>query len=202
MLPFLEENNLYQSTYGPDPKGIVRYYGRKCDDKPVALFICPSDYLNTSYDETKALGSYAVNSFAFGDRNDEANGGNRIPANFPKGTSYTFLAVEHYSKCRDGRTLPPPGTIGPEFKDMLWNREQSRIRDYHLFQVQPLYDLVPPGTDPQKVCIWYRAQTPHAGVINVVLVDGSVRTVSPTTKESTWMWAFSPDDPMPPPDDW
>jgi prepilin-type processing-associated H-X9-DG protein len=73
--------------------------------------------------------------------------------------------------------------------------------------VQPLYDPVPDGIDPQQTCIWYRAQTPHAGGINVCLVDGSVRFVSAQIKgwpliESTWYWALQPDNPNPEPADW
>jgi prepilin-type N-terminal cleavage/methylation domain-containing protein len=202
-LPLLDEGNLYRSTYGPDPKnGVPRYNGKLCDDKPVKTYVCPSDSLNTAFAEKKALGSYASNSLAFGDVNDLANGGNRIPADFPKGVTNTFFFVEHYAKCRDGRTLPPPGKIGPEMKDLLWNREPSRIRDYAKFQVRPYYDPVPDGADPQQVCIWYRAQTPHAGVINACLVDGSVVPVSADIRESTWVWAFAPNNPSPPPDDW
>jgi prepilin-type N-terminal cleavage/methylation domain-containing protein/prepilin-type processing-associated H-X9-DG protein len=208
LLPFLEQETLYRSTYGPDPRnGVSRYYGRRCDDKPVKTYSCPSDYLNTGFQDQKAYGSYAANTLAFGDIDDFGDGGNRIPASFPKGVSNTILFVEHYAKCRDGRTNPPPGRVGPELRDLFWNQEPSRLRDFAIFQVQPTYDPVPDGTDPQRVCIWYRAQTPHPGAINVCLVDGSVRSVAASIKgfpyeESTWLWALQPDNPNPPPSDW
>jgi len=210
-LPFLEQDNLYKSTYGPDPRnGIRRYFGGRtgiCDSKAVKTYICPSDRLNTAVDEQKAFGSYATNSLAFGDVNDFADGGNRIPLNFPKGVSNTILFTEHYARCRDGRTEPFPERIGPELRELFWNQEPSRLRDYAMFQVQPIYDPVPDAADPQIVCIWYRAQTPHPGAINVCLVDGSVRTVSSGIRgsplaESTWYWALQPDNPNPAPNDW
>src|SRR5262249_40950839 len=126
----------------------------------------------------------------------------RIPASFPKGTSNTILFTEHYAQCRDGRTNPPPGRIGPELKAMFWDAEQSRLRDYARFQVQPVYNPVPEGADPQHVCIWYRAQSPHPGGINAGLVDGSVRFVSGDVKEATWLWAMQPKSSDQPPEDW
>jgi prepilin-type N-terminal cleavage/methylation domain-containing protein len=207
ILPFLEQDNLYKSTYGPDPrdKAKRRYYGGKhgiCDTSPVKTYTCPSDWLNTGLVEGKAYGSYAANSLAFGDVNDFADGGNKIPISFPKGTSATILFTEHYARCRDGRTNPPPGRIGPELKDMFWNTDQSRLRDYALFQLRPIFDPVPESADPQRACIWYRAQSPHLAGINVVLVDGSVRFVSDAIQGSTWQWAMQPASPDPPPADW
>jgi prepilin-type N-terminal cleavage/methylation domain-containing protein/prepilin-type processing-associated H-X9-DG protein len=211
-LPYLEQNDLYQATYGKDPyNGVLRYYGGKnsiCDKTPLLIHTCPTDTYNTGFADHKAFGSYCANTLAFGeDENQVGVGKNRIPASFPKGVSYTILFTEHYPKCRDGRTDPPPGKIGPELRELYWNREESRLRDFAIFQVQPYYDPYPDHVDPQKVCIWYRAQTTHANGINVCLVDGSVRLVSPTIKglpyeESTWLWALEPDSTKPPPSDW
>jgi hypothetical protein len=84
----------------------------------------------------------------------------------------------------------------------LWNREESRLRVYNVFQVRPLYDPVPPGTAPERVCMWYRAQTSHPSAINACLVDGSVRAVGAGIQDGTWQWALEPDNPDPPPGDW
>jgi prepilin-type N-terminal cleavage/methylation domain-containing protein/prepilin-type processing-associated H-X9-DG protein len=207
MLPFLEQNSLYTSTNGPDPRDKTRrrFYGGRhsiCDTTPIKTYICPSDWLNTSVAQGMGYGSYATNSLAFGDVNDFADGGNRIPASFSKGTSVTILFTEHYAQCRDGRTNPAPGWIGREVKQMFWDSDQSRLRDYALFQVQPIFDPVPDGADPQQACIWYRAQTPHPGGINVCLVDGSVRFVAAGMKDATWQWAMQPKSPEPAPPDW
>jgi prepilin-type N-terminal cleavage/methylation domain-containing protein/prepilin-type processing-associated H-X9-DG protein len=205
LLPYLEQEDLYRSTYGPDPRDprYQRYFGGKngiCDGCPVKMFICPSDTLNTALVDHKAFGSYAVNSLAFGDVNLNGDGGNRIPTDFPKGVSQTILFTEHYPKCRDGR--PEWDHFGPDLRELFWNHEESRLRVYNVFQVRPLYDPVPPGTPPERVCMWYRAQTPHPGAINVCLVDGSVRPVAAGIQEATWEWALQPDNPNPPPGDW
>jgi prepilin-type N-terminal cleavage/methylation domain-containing protein len=205
LLPYLEQENLYRATYGPDPNApqYRRYFGGKggiCDSHPLAVYICPSDVLNTAVAEQKAFGSYASNSLAFGDVNNNGDGGNRIPISFPKGTSNTILYTEHYPKCRDGRV--EWDHYGPDLRELFWNREESRLRVYNIFQVQPIYDPVPPGTPPERVCMWYRAQTSHLGTINVCLVDGSVRAVAATIQESTWEWAMQPNNPSPTPGDW
>jgi len=211
ILPYVEQANLYQATYGPDPRnGYIRYYGGKggiCDKKPLQIHICPSDIYNTAIMDDKSFGSYCANTLAFGDHDDLGEGKNRIPTSFPKGTSYTILMTEHYPKCRDGRTEPYPGIIGPELRELFWNQEPSRLRDFAMFQVQPIYDPVPDGIDPQKMCIWYRAQTTHSSGINVCLVDGSVRIVSSSIKgwptaEATWYWALQVEPPKPVPPDW
>jgi prepilin-type N-terminal cleavage/methylation domain-containing protein/prepilin-type processing-associated H-X9-DG protein len=212
LLPNIEQENLYRATYGEDPNfpGVFRYYGGTpsiCDNQPIALFICPSDWLNIAVAEHLSLGSYAANTLAFGYHDGQDDGKNRIPASFPKGVSNTILWTEHYAKCRDSRTGPPP-FLGKDLKNMFWNqKDTAQLTDYAMFQVQPIYDPVTPNTDPLTTCIWKRAQTTHPGGINVCLADGSVRFVSAGIKgypleESTWYWALQPDSPDPAPDDW
>jgi prepilin-type N-terminal cleavage/methylation domain-containing protein/prepilin-type processing-associated H-X9-DG protein len=205
ILPYLEQNDLYRSTYGPDPyyPGIQRYYGGQygiCDSKPLAVFICPDDPLNTGVAEQKGLGNYGANALAFGDY----EGKNQIPRSFPKGVSATILFTERYAKCRDSRTDPP--FVGHDLRDIYWNRNPC-ITDYHMFQIQPLYDPLPAGVTAEQTCIWKRAQALHPGGTNVCLADGSTRFVAATIKsvpyeESTWFWALQPDSPSPTPNDW
>jgi prepilin-type N-terminal cleavage/methylation domain-containing protein len=212
LLPYLEQNDLYRASYGPDPKyGVIRYYGAVnsvCDTTPVKVFICPTDWLNTALTDHLGLGSYAANTLAFGDdANHDDFGGNRIPASFPKGVSQTILVTEHYAKCRDSRT-GPPAFLGKDLKNMFWNqKDTAQLTDYAMFQMQPVYDPVTPSMDPLTTCIWKRAQTTHVGGINTCLADGSVRFVSSAIKgypqdQSTWYWALQPDSPAAPPDDW
>jgi prepilin-type N-terminal cleavage/methylation domain-containing protein len=212
MLPYVEQDNLYKASYGEDPHfpGVFRYYGANpgvCDGQAIALFICPTDTLNTSVAEKLSLGNYAANTLAFGFHDGQDDGKNRIPASFPKGVSNTILWTEHYAKCRDSRTGPPP-FLGKDLENMYWNRKDTaQLTDYAMFQVLPIYDPVPLGIDPLLTCIWKRAQTSHPSGINACLVDGSVRFVSAGIKgypieESTWYWALQPDSPSPPPNDW
>jgi prepilin-type N-terminal cleavage/methylation domain-containing protein len=206
LLPYIEQNNLYQKSYGKDPNnGVVRYYGGSdmgghglCDTAPIKTYICPSDYLNTAESDMLSLSNYSVSAWAFG-----LNGGNRVPASFPKGLSNTILYTEHYARCRDGR-VGPPASVGRDPRDVKWNGELCQLNPINLakFQVQPYYDSWPTNVDPNQVCMYYRAQTAHPTSINACLADGSVRAVAASISESTWIWALMPDDPRPDPADW
>jgi prepilin-type processing-associated H-X9-DG protein len=55
---------------------------------------------------------------------------------------------------------------------------------------------------PTSSCDNARAQTPHAGVMNVTLADGSVRGVSPAMDSLTWAYACDPRDGQALPADW
>ncbi len=209
LLPYIEQNNLYQKSYRKDPNDmvhpVVRYYGgpeldddKLCDVTPIKTYICPSDTLNTAESDMLSLSNYSASAWAFG-----LNGGNRVPASFTKGVSNTILYTEHQSKCRDGR-VGPPAIVGKDPRNVTWNNELSQVSPINpaKFQVRPIYDPVPPGTDPNQVCMYYRAQTAHPGIINACLADGSVRTVDTGISEATWLWALKPDDPSPVPGDW
>ncbi len=210
LLPYIEQNNLYQKSYRVDPNDkvhpVVRYYGgpeddsdKLCDITPIKVYICPSDYLNTAESDMLSLSNYSVNAWAFG----LDVGGHRVPASFPKGLSNTILYTEHYAKCRDGR-VGPPAIVGKDARNITWNGELSQVSPINpaKFQVQPYYDSWPPNVDPNQVCMYYRAQTAHPNSINACLADGSVRAVSAAIAESTWIWALMPDDPNPNPADW
>jgi prepilin-type N-terminal cleavage/methylation domain-containing protein len=210
LLPYIEQNNLYQKSYREDPNykvnPVVRYYGgaedmdhKLCDVTPVKTYICPSDYLNTAEIDMLSLSNYSVNAWAFGLN----GGGHRVPASFPKGLSNTILYTEHQAKCRDGR-VGPPATVGRDPRNVTWNNELSQLNPINLakFQVRPYYDSWPSNVDPNQVCMYFRAQTAHPASINVCLGDGSVRAVDTAVSESTWTWALMPDDPSPVPADW
>ena len=46
------------------------------------------------------------------------------------------------------------------------------------------------------------AQTPHPGGMNIVLADGSVRTLSDRVSLTAWQRACDPRDGLPMPNDW
>src|SRR5262249_56526932 len=61
LLPFLEQDNLYKSSYAVDPRNNVRrYYAPQLDNTGLKVFTCPTDYLNTGLRTGRALGSYAI----------------------------------------------------------------------------------------------------------------------------------------------
>src|SRR5262249_42744542 len=129
LLPFVEQGNLYQASGGNYTIGGVTYnayspiQNASVYDTTVAVFQCPSDPSNVGgHPAGMAAGgsSYAANFFAFGTATGSYPNGvgtapyqvskwdwwgaNRIPANFPDGTSNTVLFTEKYARCEY-----PPG---------------------------------------------------------------------------------------------
>jgi prepilin-type N-terminal cleavage/methylation domain-containing protein len=130
LLPFLEQQNLYQASGGSYTIGGVTYtayspiQNSAVYTTPVAVFQCPSDPSIAGGHPvgiTEAGASSGANFFAFGTATasypngvgtvpyqvSKADwwGANRIPANFSDGTSCTVLFTEKYARCEY-----PPGT--------------------------------------------------------------------------------------------
>jgi prepilin-type N-terminal cleavage/methylation domain-containing protein len=124
LLPYIEQQNLYQAGAGSYTVGGVAYsayspiQNSAVTDATVPTFQCPADPSNTGgHPQGMAEGgsSYGANFFAFGTYtasypNGIGNGAykvssyniwgaNRIPANFTDGTSSTVLFTEKYARC-------------------------------------------------------------------------------------------------------
>ena len=136
----------------------------------------------------------------------------RIPADFADGTSNTILHAEKYARCSDttmmpalgdGGTawaycaspvfgsLPPPMNLpskafqpGFALPALASRGAPNAIGPGSRFQVRPTPFLG--NCDPT------RASTSHPGGILVGLVDGSVRTLSPSMSGATWWAALTP----------
>jgi prepilin-type N-terminal cleavage/methylation domain-containing protein len=134
----------------------------------------------------------------------------RVPTDIPDGTSNTILHAEKYARCsnsfmppqfRDGGTAwaycttprfpwqPPPMALpGKPFQPgfciagLVGAGAPDAIYAGSRFDVQPALD----NCDPT------RAATSHAGGMLVGLVDGSVRTQSPSLSGTTWWAAVTP----------
>jgi prepilin-type N-terminal cleavage/methylation domain-containing protein len=65
-----------------------------------------------------------------------------------------------------------------------------------------VYALPPQSGPPPKLCDPTRVQAFSAGGSQVMLMDGSVRTVSPNIAQLTWAYAITPDDGQPMGTDW
>jgi prepilin-type N-terminal cleavage/methylation domain-containing protein/prepilin-type processing-associated H-X9-DG protein len=133
LLPFLEQDNLYKSSFGSYAIGTatVQAYSpvpnAAVNATAVPVFQCPSDpSMSDGHPSGMTAGgsSYACNFFAFGTAagsypNGIGNppfqvsswnwwGSNRISASFPDGTSNTILFTEKYARCE----YPPNSTTG------------------------------------------------------------------------------------------
>jgi len=191
LLPYLEQDDLYKSSYGTAPGWTGNHYlASALEGRPVKGFVCPSDPSNDAATAGRALGSYVSNYRAL-----PSWGVTRIPASFPDGTTNTILITEHFGRCR--KAVPPYGPT-----EALWTGADSSFADRNLPQVRPVWgSTVSPMPNP-RVCLNVRAQTPHTGTINVCLGDGSARPIGTAMNPNTWLLALRPDDGQAMPGDW
>lgn len=215
LLPFIEQGALFDSSLGsvpfPPPAGptVVHYPGNhNVYGQSVAIFLCASD-------SSASDGVVTINGVPFGASSYAPNAmviapqglqGMARMADVTDGTSTTLLHAEKYARCsnttmaapfQDGGTawayctavvfpwLPPPmNTQGRAFQPGFCIAPLAAfgapdvVGPKSIFQVQP----------HPKQCDPTRTSTPHSGGVQVGLVDGSVRTLSPSMSGATW-WA-------------
>jgi prepilin-type N-terminal cleavage/methylation domain-containing protein/prepilin-type processing-associated H-X9-DG protein len=190
--------------------------------RPVSVFLCPSDpsigaegvvmingvpFGATCYAGNALLG--AINDLS---KNPPVSNpqGNTCLAEITDGTSNTILDAEKYARCfnstmasafQDGGTawayctspffpwLPPPMQLPPRpffpgfcIPALVSRGAPNAIGPESIFQVRP----------PVGDCDPTRAATAHPGGMQVALVDGSVRTLTPGMSHATWWAAVTP----------
>jgi prepilin-type N-terminal cleavage/methylation domain-containing protein len=197
------------AAYYPGNNGV---YGRS-----VPVFLCPSDPgvgpggTVRVGDESFGASSYAPNGLVSGagPPTPGPQGRNGF-ATVTDGTSNTILHAEKYARCanttmppafQDGGTAwayctalpfawqpppmaPPTKAFQPGFAipALAALGAPAAVGPGSKFQVQPR----------EGSCDPTRASTAHGGGIQVGLVDGSVRTLSPATSDTTWWSAVTP----------
>jgi hypothetical protein len=126
-----------------------------------------------------------------------------IPKSFPDGTSNTILFAEAYTICNwpstanpdpggsgnawgwDNDTNPAPGQGNPSVGQYAPGvAMESPWNDGTRFQLVPTVDQ----------CVKAYPQTGHAAGLNVVLADGSGRSISASISTTTFYNAIRPDD--------
>jgi prepilin-type N-terminal cleavage/methylation domain-containing protein len=190
--------------------------------RPVSVFLCPSDPSIGGEGVVKINGvpfgalSYAGNAMIFGKNDISKNppvtspqGKTRL-AGITDGTSNTIIFAEKYARCfnttmapafRDGGTawayctspffswLPPPMQLPPRafqpgfcIAGLVKQGAPDAIGPGSIFQMRP----------PEGNCDPTRAATAHPGGMQVGLVDGSVRTLTPGISRALWWAAVTP----------
>jgi prepilin-type N-terminal cleavage/methylation domain-containing protein/prepilin-type processing-associated H-X9-DG protein len=183
ILPFVEQEGLYRSSYGPAPGWTGSHYlSWALDDRPVPLYVCPADPSNAAAEERRAQGSYGANARALKKWTRVT-----LDAGFPDGTGNTVLYAERFARCRGPRAPFDPA-------EMLWTGGTATLTDSNRPQPRPFWDQTLDPMPNERVCVAWRAQTPHAGGVNVGLADGGVRLVADSIKLETWVRALRPDD--------
>jgi prepilin-type N-terminal cleavage/methylation domain-containing protein/prepilin-type processing-associated H-X9-DG protein len=208
ILPYIEQGALFQQTRysGPtgDPGGYMSPYTKYSgtydirssgiEGTQLRIYQCPSD---PSFDSMTARwgwgpSSYATNYQLFGSIGTAPattaqngvpawEGKARLPASIPDGTSNTLMVLDKMAQCNPN--------IGASALNM-WTRW-----DYSDMQTAFAAYTTGAASKFQAVTNWSSSacngnvpSTPHPGVANAALADGSVRTVSASIDPNTW-WA-------------
>ncbi len=216
LLPFVEQGPLYQIAlarkdipYIGFPSGFATTaVAAQVFGASIPLYLCPSD--GSSPDKMGVVSgnaerfagtNYGANYLVFGSPSaGNPNGGARIPATFTDGTSNTVLFAERYIKCGTCLTNDN-GCWSPLWADANadWRPDICRSATYG---VPPNCPLFQDGVVWNNGCDRLRAQTLHSGSMNVLLGDGSVRSVSSSVSALTWAMVTDPRDGNPLPGDW
>ena len=173
ILPFLEQNNLFQQAENRVSKNGVH-------SVVVPLFLHPEDQSgppNHLYKGWLATTNYAANWMVFKD------GGRRI-LDIADGTSNTFMFAERYQMCNGDPTGWGYAHVYP-WAPMFAYYSTGR------FQTMP----------KQEDCDPKLAQSLQAAGITTAFCDGSVRLVADSVSPRTWMLVCDPGDGNPIPND-
>jgi prepilin-type N-terminal cleavage/methylation domain-containing protein len=188
VLPFMEYQNLYDATGGPN--GAWQQGGQRIN-VPVPTYLAPSDPSiptnGTSNQWGEALTSYAANYYAFQGTNGNMGGYMNLGRSYPDGTSNTLAFMEWYAGCPGSN-----GSVqGHPLAGSMWNQTYMQTGQWGN-QVQ-----WPPSVTPNSGCSNGLLQAYTVASIQVSLMDGSVRSVNQGTQQgwgSTWYYAGVPND--------
>lgn len=187
LLPHIEQDNLFKQA--TTPNGM---YDQAVHTNQVTTFQGPLD--TTANEKTHGWGvaSYAMNYQVFG-RPGHPSGwawgcmGATKLVSIPDGTSNTVLTAEKRAACRGG----PSGSNGNLWAHGWWNAEWlPTFANTDIFGGNAW--LVPQVQPTNANCDPYRATAFSAGGCQVGMADGSVRTVSPSVSQDSWMRALTP----------
>jgi hypothetical protein len=232
LLPFLEQDTLYNASLGPYPGGYTAYAPPLVPEvysTPVKVFQCPADPSMTNghpFEMTEGGSSYACNFFAFGTGSGSYPNGvgnppfvvsswswygtKKIAADFTDGTSNTILFTEKYARCE----FPPGSKTGG---GTMWSHKGINSgQSWWPVVMSPDYVKYNPnclGLNPGALfqlrptpyignCDWTRASTGHTAGIQAGLADGSTRTVVQGISYAAWWFAFTPSSGEVMPADW
>jgi prepilin-type N-terminal cleavage/methylation domain-containing protein len=204
LLSYYEQDNLFQQYTLDRPD--AGYLGTQY--VPLKVHVCPSDPTTNGgiaiLDAKTATSNYALNLALFGANGTFAIKGRSSPyrlGTIPDGTSNTIATVET-SGCFPGypTTDPQSGTTEnymswpyPAYSNTYgpyWPNPDELPGQAHYTGLYPLPQIGVTAlqADP-NLC-----QSYHPGVMNIALMDGSVRTISADLSQKTWSDALNPAD--------
>jgi type II secretory pathway pseudopilin PulG len=205
ILPYIEQNNLYQTTNtallpsyngGVDPyTGAVGYFRwmQPLTESELKTYQCPSDpayrphYAYQGWSNGWAQTSYALNGQVF--YSIETWGGQyrKYPASIPDGTSQTIFLTEKEAYCTQGNFASDGGWN-------FWPDWGPSVAAADCGGCQPLGIAAYPQFNPMPInnCNVDLPSTGHTGGIMAALGDGSVHLVAQGISPTTWWYAMTP----------
>jgi prepilin-type N-terminal cleavage/methylation domain-containing protein len=178
LLPFLEQQNLYNSVMMSSDNAM---------NSPLKVFMGPADPTMPAGGIVTMMGgpyggcSYASNYVVFG---NNAGGSARIPATFTDGTSNTIVFGERFTVC-DGMAVG--WQMGMCGNPPTWPYYYIAANDYLALPLPQMAPIVA-ACDPSRL------QSPYVAGLMVGLGDGSVRLVSSGISSYSWNLALNPND--------
>jgi len=206
MLPYIEQGPLYTGILSAGTPGNVTnsVNGKVGYGYVINTYRCPTDPSPANStglgnpggpDATWAVTNYAANYLALGDPNAGSQEGTaRIPGSFPDGTSTTVLFGERYGQWGSTPYSSLWGNSGDPWKPQMCNPNSVAPGDS---SVTKGYTTCPvPQSVKYQSASKYTVggHTIHNGSMNVVLADGSVRSVTAGIDPTTWAHACDPRD--------
>ena len=195
ILPYVEQQAVYRSYLSDLPSGKTR----------IKLFLSPADPTLTDANTIAGVSSYAPNAFAFQE-------GFSLAAGFSDGTSNTIAFGEHYAYCNNHiftfwvwnmmdyevrRASFADG--GPVFQQNYGNYgDMAPIDEGSPPTARPSYPHPTLGfltfqvAPAVKDCYALAPQTPHPSGMLSAMMDGSLRTISPSVSNSVFWGAVTP----------
>ncbi|HKI38593.1 MAG TPA: DUF1559 domain-containing protein [Gemmataceae bacterium] len=180
LFPYVEQDNLYT-------QGVAAGYGWPQNGLPLKGFLCPSDPTGNGGITASgwAASNYQHNYALFSTPNVTWNAAAFTISNIPDGTSNTVGFAEQYASCGGNYSLRDyPSSYYWPYASIFNVYGALYGSSYSVIQVQPT----------QANCNWWASNTPHPGGMVVGMMDGSVRTVSPSVSPNTWWAACQPAD--------
>ena len=221
LLAYIDQGTLYNSsltpvlTTPPIPPGNYYYAGApNVFPQPIKVLLCPSNAgsqqggVVTAGGFTWGASCYGFNAIVFNKENGITYAANPVSngktfdpqgatkiASITDGTSNTILMGERYPQCGSGGSYwaycatqtnlpapmnPPPQQRYPGFAIAFFGL--TAVGPGSKFQVQPT----------SATCNPLLAQSPHSGMMSILIADCSVRSLSASVSGTTWWSALTP----------
>ncbi|OWK47385.1 hypothetical protein FRUB_01084 [Fimbriiglobus ruber] len=216
LLPYMEQTALYNNPgSGANGAAITPVKTYNCPSDPTNQNGLPTAWKDTYWQTNPSPGwstsSYAANYQMFGTVKGSSGNNGRGPAytiaTISDGTSNTVGIAEAFAYTTVSAASATPtgtnnggGTGGNNIWYMGWYFGSPTylvapvIANSENFPTGNHWAGTPQGGVQVALADKALAQSGHTGVVNVALMDGSVRTVSNSISQLTWQYALTPAD--------